>query len=350
MEDREDDLIIDLGLPVIFDGVSNTLLYSDIVKDYPVGGMISEYCRLHPTEIKDVILDCSNIFREPTLDNLSVFFDEFNKKLLKKFDPIISIMILVEIFNNTYDWYNMEFGDNRKKLFDELNNTNTEIKNFIFEDTTINQPGEENILQLILSMYLGFAQSYVNTKYLFTEVIKCLEMYDETKDQKLIDTFISMYTQYIDFQHIDYRIICTENGFESLYTIKTSMSLLLFEMANCIKKETTFVKCINCEEYFVPDGRKDTLYCSYISPQNDKKTCKEIGAQITRANKEKTDIVTGLYRKTYMRYKMKTRRNPYDKEVKRKYNELTQGIKEWRNNLNQGYSTVEEYLNWINKF
>lgn len=350
MEDREDDLIFDLGLPVIFDGVSNTLLYSDIVKDYPVGGMISEYCRLHPTEIKDVILDCSNIYKEPTLDNLSVFFDEFNKKLLKKFDPIISIMILVEIFNNTYDWYNMNFKDDREKLFNELNNTNTEIKKFIFEDTTINQPGDENVLQLILSMYLGFAQSYVNTKYLFTEVIKCLEMYDETKDQKLIDTFISMYTQYIDFQHIDYRIICTENGFESLYTIKTSMSLLLFEMANCIKKETIFVKCINCGEYFVPDARKDTLYCSYISPQNDKKTCKEIGAQVTRANKEKTDIVTGLYRKTYMRYKMKMRRNPYDKEVKRKYDELTQGIKEWRNNLNQGYSTVEEYLNWINKF
>lgn len=350
MKDREDELIIDLGLPVVFDGVSNTLLYSDIVKDYPVGGMISEYCRLHPTEIKDVILDCSHLYREPTLDNLSVFFDEFNKKLLKKFDPIISIMILVEIFNNTYDWYNMESDDNRKRLFDELDNTNAEIKKFIFEDTTINQPGEENILQLILSMYLGFAQSFVNTKYLFTEVIKCLEMYDEIKDQKLIDTFISMYTQYIDFQHIDYRIICTEKGFESLYTIKTSMSLLLFEMANCIKKETIFVKCINCGEYFVPDGRRDTRYCSYISPQNDKKTCKAIGAQVTRANKEKTDIVTGLYRKTYMRYKMKMRRNPYDKEVKKKYNELTQGIKEWRNNLNKGYSTVEEYMNWINKF
>jgi len=88
---RDDELIIDLGLPVVFDGVSNTLLYSDIVKDYPVGGMISEYCRLHPTEIKDVILDCSHLYREPTLDNLSVFFYEFNKKLLKKF-AIIKIL------------------------------------------------------------------------------------------------------------------------------------------------------------------------------------------------------------------------------------------------------------------
>ncbi|MFR5876571.1 MAG: DUF6076 domain-containing protein [Eubacterium sp.] len=350
MEDRNDDLIIDLGLPVIFDGVSNTLLYSDIIKDYPVGGMISEYSRLHPTEIKDVILDCDNINEKPTIDNLSAFFYEFNKKLLKKFDPIIAIMVLVEFFNNTYNWYKLRLKEDRNKLFDEFNSINSDIKNFIFENTQVNHPGDETILQLILTMYLGFAQSYVNTKYIFTEVIKCLEKYDETKDKTIIDTFISMYIQYIDFQHIDYRIICTEKGFESLYTIKTSMSLLLFEMANCIKKETIFVKCINCGEYFVPEGRRDTLYCSYISPQNDKKTCKEIGAQITRANKEKTDIVTGSYRKTYMRYKMKMRRNPYNKDVNKKYEELTHGIKEWRCNLNQGYSTVEEYLNWIEKF
>ena len=47
----------------------------------------------------------------------------------------------------------------------------------------------------------------------------------------------------------------------------------------------------------LPEGRSDAVYCSYPSPQNIKKTCKEIGTQVARANKEKSDITTKGYRK-----------------------------------------------------
>lgn len=45
---------IDYGLSVTYDGKGYTLLCDGIVKAYPVGGLISEYCRLAPTTIKDV--------------------------------------------------------------------------------------------------------------------------------------------------------------------------------------------------------------------------------------------------------------------------------------------------------
>ena len=119
-------------------------------------------------------------------------------------------------------------------------------------------------------------------------------------------------------QHIDFRFLATaEKGLESLYTIKTSMSLLLFEMANAQQVDQQFVKCSNCGQIFVLEGRSDTIYCNYPSPQNKNKSCREIGAQVARANKEKSDIVTKEYRKAYMRHKMMIKRHPADSDKRK---------------------------------
>lgn len=45
---------MDFGLAVTYNGKGYTLLCPDHVKEYPVGGLICEYCRLAPTAIKDV--------------------------------------------------------------------------------------------------------------------------------------------------------------------------------------------------------------------------------------------------------------------------------------------------------
>ena len=96
-------------------------------------------------------------------------------------------------------------------------------------------------------------------------------------------------------QHIDFRFLATaEKGLESLYTIKTSMSLLLFEMVNARQVDKQFVKCSNCGQIFVLEGRSDTIYCNYPSPQNKNKSCREIGAQVARANKEKSDKIANI--------------------------------------------------------
>jgi len=155
----------------------------------------------------------------------------------------------------------------------------------------------------------------------------------------------------MDMQHIDYRILATvEKGLESLFTIKSSISLLLFEMAHATQVDQQFVKCENCGRVFVPEGRSDTIYCNYPSPQNKEKTCREIGAQIARANKEKNDVCTREYRKAYMRYKMKTQRHPGNKEAWEKFNKRTTDIKEWRTRLDQGTTTTEEFLTWLESF
>lgn len=48
---------MDVGLNVVFDGKKNIVMEGDVIKEYPIGGMICEYARLHPTEIKAFIME-----------------------------------------------------------------------------------------------------------------------------------------------------------------------------------------------------------------------------------------------------------------------------------------------------
>ena len=162
--------------------------------------------------------------------------------------------------------------------------------------------------------------------------------------------FAGLYSSLIDMQHIDFRILSTEKGLENMYTIKTSLSLLIFEHANSCNADVKFVKCSNCGKIFIPEGRSDTIYCSRPSPQNKEKTCREIGAQIARANKEKTDTTTHEYRKVYMRYKMMLSRKPGTREVWKKFDKLTTEVKTWRKKLENGSANTDQFLEWLSQF
>ena len=165
-----------------------------------------------------------------------------------------------------------------------------------------------------------------------------------------MDAFLNFFGDYTEMQHIDYRLALIEGKFAEIFTIKSSLSLILFETAHVMDSETAIIKCKNCGQYFVPTGRSDSIYCSYPSPQDSEKTCKDIGAQVSRSNKEKTDVTTKEYRKVYMRYKMLMRRHPEEESYEEQFNRLTSGVKEWRNKLAHGMATTEEFLAWLTEF
>lgn len=80
------------------------------------------------------------------------------------------------------------------------------------------------------------------------------------------------------------------------------------------------------------------------------KTCKDVGAQVTRANKEKNDAATKEYRKVYMRYKMMTNRHPEDTDAAEKFEKLTSEVRDWRNRMAHGSATTDEFLAWLARF
>lgn len=331
------------GLVVDFDGKQNIIMYHGI-HEYPIGGMIAEYARLYPSEIKDIIMSYSYLEEEPTEDNLAPFFPWFVDELEKKFGVVAAIMITFEFMDLAVDFIKMS-EEERQKFYSDKVDQKGEIYEFIFKETHYSEPGVETMEQLLLSCYLWYADIFVAFKHSFNMLATGKE-YEEHQ----VNAFWSMFGENMDFQHIDFKIACYEGAFHSIFTIKSSVSLILFEAAHCMDNEVKFVKCANCGQYFVPEGRRDAIYCNYSSPQNSEKNCREIGAQITRSNKEKNDITTKEYRKVYMKYKMITLRHPEDRESRKVFEKLQTEVKVWRRQLSNGEKTVDEFLRWLKEF
>lgn len=285
---------IDNGLTITFNGKHYTFLGNGVVKDYPIGGLACEYFDLAPTEIKDVIMSLSNLNAEPTPDIATDGLMEFYKKCFDKFPPVQATMIMVEFASAFTDWFTAireQRVDEYLELID-VHKKSPQICQFIFADTPYENVGKDSLLQMFLSAYVSFADTYVYTKYTFMHSFSDESATPDEDDNKAINLLSDLYSSLIDMQHIDFRILCTDRGLENMYTIKTSLSLLIFEHANSFNNNVQFVKCANCGKIFIPEGRSDTIYCSRPAPQNKDKTCKDIGAQIARANKEKTDTTT----------------------------------------------------------
>ena len=337
---------IDFGITVKFDGKKNTVLCCGIVKDYPIGGMMCEYARLHPMDIKKVIMESPDFSTPYDLKKIGTAFKDLTDAFIQKFDIVTALMVVTDMLSLIAEYIKATDSARREMLRgDKQQEDSDKIAEFILEDTGFSDFGIDTVGQLLLTGYYLYSSSFVVFKYLFDSYVTELE-----GEEEQTTFFWELYGDYMNMQHIDFRIAYIDGEFASLYTIKSSLSLLLFEIAHSIDAETQFVKCQNCNQYFVPEGRSDAVYCSYPAPQNIEKTCKEIGAQVARANKEKSDITTKEYRKVYMRYMMHMTRHPNDEERAAKLRQLTSEVKEWRNKLAHGIVTEEEFLEWLNQF
>jgi len=336
--------MLDIGLQVVFDGVNNIVMEEGVVKEYPIGGLICEYARLKPTEIKPIILKCP-LFKEKN------FNGKINKAMLwlfnalkKRYGIVTSVMVITDFSNFIAD-YKKANTTELSRLLAQSNRgiKKDKIKQFILQDTGYDMFGIQTVGQALLTAYSTYAISYVVFKKSF------MMLTAEEFDKNAVSGFLSLYGENYEMQHIDFSIILYEKSFHSIYNIKSSMSLLLFEIAHSLNNNTKFVKCKNCGEYFVPTGRVDSLYCGYPSPQNKEKACRDIGAQATRAKKMKNDIVTQEYRRLYMRLKMAIKRHPDNEILKKQLQKLTSEMKKLRDKKASTKISADDILEWIQK-
>lgn len=344
MEDDFFKLPMDTCLYVDFDGEKYTVLRNG-AKEYGIGEMLCEMGNVFPSEIKEVLFKCEGLDKKPTVERLGEVFVELDGLLIERFGVVAGAIIGNELISMTADY----LRDKKEyiKTFEESDSAdkNGEIYKFIFTDSGYDGPGDKDVKQVLLTAYSAVANSQVAFKYLYMNAMKAFTG-DEPEELKILDLFGAL----VATQHIDYKIMLFEDGFANVYGIQTALSLLAFEFANAYNHKVGFAKCKNCGRYFVLNGRTDAVYCSYPAPDHEGKTCRDIGAQVTRSNKEKNDVATGEYRKLYMRLKMQARRHPKDKQLEETLDTLVTGGKEWRGKLESGAVTTEEFLAWLKGF
>lgn len=344
--------ILDYGLSVIYDEKQNEVIDAKKPKTYPIGGMISEFTNLNAPKIKDVIMACSNLSEPATVENSVTALMEIYDKMFDEFEPVQAIMTATEFLYTFQDWFE---ACRTNRVDDFLNmvkktSNSDNINKYIFESTNYTEPGGETVEQLLCTAYLCFSSTYTLVTYAFYQIIQLEGHYTEEGGSAAIELIETMLSDQPDLQHIDFRIMAIDGNFSPMYTIKSALSLLLFETIHCVEKNVDFTKCANCGKVFVPEGRKDIKYCSYPSPQKKEKSCREIGAQIARQNKEKNDVFTHEYRRVYSRLKMAKKRHPGNLKYTTALENFAQEANEWKTNLRNGLTTMEQFTKWIENY
>lgn len=357
--------MLDRGMTVEFDGKKNTILCQGIVKDYPIGGMICEYARLKPTDLKEIFDSYPDRNSERTTKNIIKALKWLTERMVKEFDPVIALMCLTEC---TTGMDNLIVGTQKdlKWLLDSANENvaNDAMKQYILRDTGDSKFQVDTIGGVLSYCYYITSMQYVIFKHAFFTLMRYEEEEEEggkteshNEDEKIVSNLFDFYTSNsLSIQHINFKIVLIEGKFCSLYTIGSSLSLLLFELAHILDENdkndnvVKIQKCKNCGNYFVINGRSDSKYCDYPSPQNRNKSCKEIGAQIAMSEKLKNDEATHLYRKIYMRNKMLQKRHPNDKKYPAVLKQLVTGAKRWRKKIKENPEVYPDYMNWIKQF
>lgn len=265
---------------------------------------------------------------------------------LAKFGVVTAVMIVTDFSAFIADF----IQENEEELQGPIALMNgdketSQVKSFILEKTGFDEFGIGTIGQTLLSAYAAYADSYVAFKHSFNMLVSG-EEYEE--DQVM--AFWGLYATNTDFQHIDFHIMFFDDSFHSIYTIKSSISLILFEAAHAMDADTKFVECKNCGNYFVPVGRSDSVYCGYPAPQDETKACRDVGANATRVKKMKNDILTKEYRRLYMRLKMAVKRHPDDIVLRERLTELTEGMKVRKKQKEDGTVSADGILEWLTSF
>lgn len=334
----------EFGLPVIYDGKKYVTLWNEETLEYPVGGLLCELSRLHPGILKEVFdgypeRDLPNT-RQNASDGLCWVFDKLSDVVTL---PVHQAIIMGELVGYHEEYFDKP--EERRHTLPELLNGDggpggAEITKFILKDTGTEIFMDDTVGHYLSCLFAELANSLVMTIAAFHKIISA-------NDENAIDLFLAVASDKIHFQRIDYKIAVMDGGLSSIYTIGNAISLFMFEVQHMLEHEVYPKKCQNCGEYFVPTGRRDARYCTYPSPQNRDRTCKEIGAQATRAKKEKEDDATREYRRKYMRLKMATRRNPDSTEASEEMETFIREAELWKGKVESGEASEADFIRWL---
>lgn len=352
-----------LGLSLTEKDKQYTIFKEGATESRPVGGLITEYLRIPFVKLREIVDDVpygDKDFLEVrnSLDRVvpEVMF-YFENMIPKYFSHIQSSIIVSDFFNGLNIISNRERRDDMVEFSSKLImewKENDVISKMLPDEAWVTVDEIITVRDFFLVLYNEILKMYILISLLLESVMRTYDKYGTFKpegvDTKANDHIYEFFEGEIGAQDIDYKIIFLEGELQSVYTVNSAMSLLLFDFAHVWKNDTAFVKCRNCGKYFVPVGRADSKYCPYPLADDSSKTCKDVGAQNTRADKEKNDTTTKEYRRIYMKLNMNAKRHPDDEAAQEKLERIKSEIKDIRNKLAHGMITEAEFLEWLNSF
>ena len=131
------------------------------------------------------------------------------------------------------------------------------------------------------------------------------------------------------------------------YECDSIIPALIMELSILAHNNIEIKKCKNCGKYFVPENRSDEIFCNNIYENN--KTCKEIGHFKVKQKEIQDNELLRQYRNVYQKLLLRTRRNPANIQYARDFEDFKDSNINWRESINKGKNTEDEYLEWLKK-
>lgn len=128
-----------------------------------------------------------------------------------------------------------------------------------------------------------------------------------------------------------------------------NIAAILYKSICSLLKESVYLKaCKNCNKYFIATN-KSYDYCSSIAPNEENKTCRDIGRRNTFNTIKRSDPLIANYYSLYNRKAMMKSRNPDIKKYVDDFNKFKETgkkkIKQYKNNK----LSAEDFKDWIKK-
>ncbi len=230
--------------------------------------------------------------------------------------------------------------------------SNLSFKKFIYEE--LSKLIEDIIF--IKTEYLYFTNNLNYNLFLNDKILG-----EEEKDLIFKMNFNYNTQIYFSFQFLDIneeitfsRSKANEFKFIEYYKITNLLDLLYASLSKSIGAKVIINQCLNCSKYFIPLSRSDEKYCNNISPQNSKKTCKEVSSKIFFKEKIKSDRIKKEHELIGANYRMKIKRNNDSLSIKnkllQKYEKYKKQYKKKSELFKEEKITEEEFYKWITEY
>lgn len=99
---------------------------------------------------------------------------------------------------------------------------------------------------------------------------------------------------------LSFRWRCIDDRWVQVYCFDSLLELCFFEVCAVLRSGKLIQRCPNCLHYFVPETKRETVYCNRVQP--NKKTCKQIGPKLMSRSRAEGDKYLRAYARLYARF------------------------------------------------
>ncbi len=130
-----------------------------------------------------------------------------------------------------------------------------------------------------------------------------------------------------------------EPRFSEIILFNSYLYLLQYDYFRALQNEYTVRVCRNCKRAFLNTTKHHTIYCDQIAPNENKKTCRQIGALNSEKEKIANSPIHQLYLRCYKKISARYRRNTITQD---EYNELVADANKLKDDALKGEITIDK--------